>query len=280
MSENPQKTENHWPVTQGDVCAVDFLQEVSGLSKNRLKQVMQKGAVWVTHNKQVKRLRRANKQLVAGDIIHFYHDDQVLSTVPPEPELITDEGEYSIWCKPYGLFSQGSKWGDHCTIHRWVELHHKPQRPAFIVHRLDRAASGLMIIAHSKKMAAVFSAMFRSGEITKFYHARVHGCFPETDKPVTYEDMLDDKTAVSHVTRLEYEPSSNVSLLKVNIETGRKHQIRQHLSMHGYPIEGDRLYGNNTDTCNLKLISYGLDFISPVDGVRKYYSLNKTHNNE
>jgi len=267
--------EKHWPVTHEGVSVIDFLYDVSGLSKNKIKQVMQKGAVWHSRGQQEKRIRRANKQLEVGDTVHLYYDEKILNAIPPKPELIADEVDYSIWCKPYGLFSQGSRWGDHCTINRWVEQNHLPQRPAFIVHRLDRAASGLMIIAHSKKMAAAFSAMFREGQINKSYRAWVHGCFPETDKPVTYEDLIDGKMAISHVNRLEYDSHEDISLLNVNIETGRKHQIRKHLSMHGFPIMGDRLYGNDTGDCDLKLTSYELSFISPVDGSSKQYCLDK-----
>ena len=65
--------------------------------------------------------------------------------------------------------------GDHCTIYRWAEQQLKPERPAFIVHRLDRAASGLIILAHSKKMAQTFSQLFKNHDIQKQYRATVEG---------------------------------------------------------------------------------------------------------
>ena len=64
----------------------------------------------------------------------------------------------SIWYKPYGIYCQGSKWGDHHTIHRMAEQ--QLQRPCFIVHRLDRATTGLVIVAHKKKIAAALAALF------------------------------------------------------------------------------------------------------------------------
>jgi len=267
--------ENHWHINQEE-SVVDYLHGVSGLSKTKLKLIMQKGAVWLTHGEQIKRIRRGDKMLKKGDVLHFYYDENVLNTVPSEPELIADEGGYSIWNKPYGLRSQGSKWGDHCAINRWVEKNHKPQRPAFIVHRLDRAATGLIIIAHSKKIAVAFSALFQSREINKCYHVWVHGKFPDTKKSVTYSNLIDDKSAVSHVILLDYNIEMDQSLLKVEIETGRKHQIRRHLSVNNFQVVGDRLYGNNTDECNLKLIAVELSFISPIDESRKEYSLVAT----
>lgn len=132
----------------------DLLAEASGLSRQKVKQVMQKGAVWLTHDRHTRRVRRAKTTPRQGDGIHLYYNKQVLSAEPPEPELVADEGGYSIWNKPCGLLFQGSKWGDHCSIHRWAEQHLLPRRPAFIVHRLDRAATGLILPAHSSSGSA------------------------------------------------------------------------------------------------------------------------------
>ena len=272
----PIAAENHWVIDQESINIVDCLHKNTGLSKTSLKQIMQKGAVWITHNEQVKRVRRANKILKTGDTLHLYYDESVLNEEPPEPELIDDMVDYSIWNKPYGLRSQGSKWGDHCAINRWVEQHLKPQRPAFIVHRLDRAASGIIIIAHSKKMAAEFSKLFRLRKVKKCYRVWVHGCFMKSSLPVTYDDVLDDKAAVTHVMLLEYDKKSKCSLLDVEIETGRKHQIRRHLSMHGFTVMGDRLYGDESACVDLKLKAFEISFISPVDGSHKHYCLEQT----
>ena len=117
--------------------AVDLLAGATGFSRQRIKQIMQKGAVWVTlasgGENNAQRLRRAKKVLHPGDTLHLYYDEKILSEEPPTPELIADEGTYSVWYKPYGLRSQGSKWSDHCTIARWAETHLEPQRPAFVV---------------------------------------------------------------------------------------------------------------------------------------------------
>ena len=109
--------------------------------------------------------------------------------------LIADEGDYSVWYKPYGMLSQGSKWGDHCTINRWVEQNHPPQRPAFIVNRLDRAAQGLMLIAHTKSSASALSDLFEKRAINKKYTALVSGSFPEE---LILDSAVDEKHAVSY----------------------------------------------------------------------------------
>ncbi|MDH5182922.1 MAG: RNA pseudouridine synthase, partial [Gammaproteobacteria bacterium] len=161
------------------LCALDVLAEECNLSRTLIKQAMQKGAAWYTRGKHTQHLRRAKKLLQPGDTLHLYYDEKVINETVADAELIADEGDYSVWYKPYGMRSQGSRWGDHTTVHRWAESHLQPQRNAFLVHRLDRAASGLILIAHSKKMAATLSAMFKQRQIDKRYKVIVHGQPPQ-----------------------------------------------------------------------------------------------------
>ncbi len=273
MSHPPEILELHLPIEEQGVNAVELLAAQSGLSRQKIKQAMQKGAVWLTRGKQTRHLRRAKKPLQAGETLHLYYNERVLAEEPPPPVLIADEGAYSIWYKPYGLRSQGTKWTDHCTINRWLEQHLEPQRPSFIVHRLDRAATGLIIIAHSKAMAAAFSRMFRERAISKRYRVVVHGEFPAGETPTRFDSELDSKHSLSYATRIAYDSESDHSLLWVDIETGRKHQIRRHLSAAGFPVVGDRLYGREGDEENLQLSAVELKFISPEDGSEKHYRL-------
>ena len=274
MNSTTLHFEKHQRVTDADKAAVDHLMQMSGLSKHKVKQAMQKGAAWIGEGSATKRIRRASKLVRQGEQLHFYYDEQVLNTIPPEPELVADEGSYSVWNKPYGLRSQGSKWGDHCTINRWVEQHLQPQRPAFVVHRLDRAATGLIIIAHTKKMAAAFSRLFRERNVFKQYQVLVHGHFPQDKDGVRLNSPIDGKQAVSLVCLVSYDKMSDTSLVNVTIETGRKHQIRRHLADAGFPVTGDRLYGKKNDDADLALRSYRLEFECPETGQSKCYRLS------
>ena len=145
------RQEFHLAIESEYCSAVELIHQSSTLPKGEIKQAMQKGAVWLEDNKGIRRLRRAKAKLTAGSTLHFYHDAEVLNQNIANPFLIEDCQTYSIWFKPAGVLSQGSKWGDHCTINRWIETQDPQQRPAFIVHHLDRAACGLMVIAHGKK---------------------------------------------------------------------------------------------------------------------------------
>ena len=270
-----ERSETHVEVSTDGANAVDLLHERSGLSKQQVKSAMTSGAVWITRGRKTRRLRRATRELAAGDELHLYYDPEVLAETPVAPHLVADVGDYSVWNKPCGLRSQGSRWGDHCTVSRWAERHLEPQRPAFIVHRLDRAANGLIVVAHGKRTAANLSGQFRERQVEKRYRAAVAGDLAGQAEPLLIEVPIDDKAAVSEVSLLRSE--ADRSLVEVRTRTGRKHQVRRHLADAGYPIVGDRLYGTGgTDTVDLQLTASYLAFRCPVTGERVEYALEDT----
>ena len=281
------KKEFHIPVSVNEISAVDYLAEASGFSKQKIKQYMQQGCVWLERVKTnedsadyIQRLRRAKKRLTKNHVLHFYFDESVLARQTSPAVLLKDFGDYSVWNKPTGMLSQGSKWGDHCTIYRWAEKHLQPERSAFIVHRLDRAANGLIILAHKKKVASQFSKMFENREIEKHYQVTVEGEFLKGDG-LTIEDEIDNKKAISHVKELSFNQAENTSTLEVKIETGRKHQIRKHLAGIGFPVLGDRLYGSQQNVeeyqkanIDLQLQAKYLGFICPISNEKREFKLD------
>ena len=270
MKSPAERKEEHVIVESTAENAVALLQRASGLSKGRVKTAMTQGAVWLTRGKNTQRLRRATRKLRVGDEIHLYYDPEVLAETPAEPTLVADVGGYSVWNKPYGLRSQGSKWGDHCTVTRWAERHLQPERPAFVVHRLDRAAKGLILVAHSRATAAALASLFRDRNIEKRYRAWVTGDFSAQPRPLRVDLPIDGRQAISDITFVRHEDGR--SLVDVRIETGRKHQVRRHLAASGFPIIGDRLYGDAADDDpDLRLTAYLLAFHCPVaDGPVEY----------
>jgi tRNA pseudouridine32 synthase/23S rRNA pseudouridine746 synthase len=275
MSELTDHIEAHVPIESVEDNPVDLLQRATGLSKQRIKFAMTQGAVWVTRSSKTQRLRRAKRASRVGDEVHLYYDAEILAEVPAEPTLIADVGAYSVWHKPYGLRSQGSKWGDHCTVLRWAERHLQPERPAFTVHRLDRAANGLILVAHSKTMAAALSMLFRQREVEKRYRTLVAGDFSKYPDPMRVEEPIDDKEAISEFSLQEVSNDGERSFVDVRIETGRKHQIRRHLAGLGHPVIGDRMYGaGEEDGVDLQLTAYLLAFHCPVNDVRVEYRLD------
>ena len=271
---DPAHFEVHIEVSRPDQTALVLLAENTPISKQKIKSAMTNGCVWLESAIGVHRLRRAKKTLHENDILHLYYDEAVQQSMPAAAALVADEGEYSIWNKPYGMYSQGTKWGDHCTIYRWAEQQLKPQRPAFSVHRLDRATSGLMILAHSKKMAQVFSELFKKREIQKQYRATVEGELKVDSLPHTISSNMENKPAVSKIIALQKDGDNTIVTLE--IETGRKHQIRKHLSEMGFPIVGDRLYGSGQSEENLQLQAVYLKFICPITHEIREYSLQES----
>lgn len=256
---------------------VDLLAGESGLSCQVIRQTMDKGAVWLTRGRRTRRVRRRQASLRVADTVHLNYHPAVLAEQALPATLIADLKGYSVWDKPAGMRSQGSRWGDHTSLPRWAEKHLQPPRGAFIVHRLDRAASGLMLLAHDKRCAAALSKLFRDRQVEKRYRVVVQGCFPRGEC-VVMESPLDDRVARTQAHSIGYDAEQDRSTLLVDIATGRKHQIRRHLSERGFAVLGDRLYGDAEGTvgdgrAGLQLRAVRLAFECPLGGGHREFRL-------
>ncbi|MBT8149400.1 MAG: RNA pseudouridine synthase, partial [Gammaproteobacteria bacterium] len=181
-----------------DQSAVELLAAESGLSKAKIKQAMAKGAVW--REKLLpggalgkpRRVRRATATLAPGDRLELFYNPVVLAAQCPEPVLMANRQCYSVWDKPAGMLCQGSRWGDHLTLNRYAEMHLPGKPAAFVVHRLDRMASGLVVLAHSKRAAANLSRQFAERKVTKVYQCIVAGPAPAA-LPLVLDQPLEGK---------------------------------------------------------------------------------------
>ena len=146
-----------------------------------------------------------------------------------------------------------------------------------IVHRIDKDTSGLLIIAKNDKAHINMSDQIKNHEVKKTYLALVRGVIKENnatiDMPIARSTKdrtkmavsKNGKNAVTHVKVLER--FKGYTYIEVNIETGRTHQIRVHLSQIGYPIVGDYVYSNGKnpfDVVGQMLHSYKLEFKHPI----------------
>ncbi|MGV1099588.1 RluA family pseudouridine synthase [Thiovibrio sp. JS02] len=243
--------------------ATEILARHAGLSKGKIKDAMGKGAVWLHSGKRGrKRLRRASTPLKPGDVLDFFYDPQLLVLLPPSGQCLHDAGHYSVWFKPAGLLAQGTDYGDHCSLLRQVELHFRKARPALPVHRLDREASGLMLIAHDSGAAARLSALLQENRIEKGYRIRVKG--KPTEREGAVDLPLDGKEAKTSYQVTAYDEKSDTATVEVRIATGRLHQIRRHFALLGHPVLGDPRYGRgNKNSAGLQLVAYSLAFRCP-----------------
>ena len=181
--------------------------------------------------------------------------------------------------KPYNIPTQedSSKDKDMLTIIKDYikKKYNKPGNVYLgLVHRLDRPASGVMVFARTSKAASRLSDEVRNRIIKKTYLAIVHGKTKEQEKLVDYIskdnktnnsfiDKTSGKESILTYTRLKYDENDDLSLIKVELETGRHHQIRLQMSNIGHPLYGDQRYGKQ-DKKQLALFAYKLEFTHPV----------------
>lgn len=146
-----------------------------------------------------------------------------------------------------------------------------------LIHRLDRPVEGIMVFAKTSKAASRLSNQIQNNQFKKTYYAIIENNPP---KEGTLTDYLfkDEKTNTSYVTNesigkksiLEFKKidiKDNLSLVKINLLTGRHHQIRVQFSSHGYPLYGDHKYNKkfiNDNKNNIALIAKELSFYHPT----------------
>ena len=261
------------PEDAGTVC--DLIAVRAGLAKSRVKDAMCKGAVWLTGKRGGrKRLRKATAQPGPGDVLDLFYAPRLLAVKPPTAQYLHDASHYSIWLNPAGLLAQGTDYGDHCSLVRQVEVNFRLKRPVLPVHRLDREAAGLMILAHTKAAAARLSQLLQENGIDKQYRITVLGR-PSPEQGVI-ELPLDGNPASTSYLLTGYDPATDTSVVEVTLKTGRLHQIRRHFSLLGHPVLGDPRYGvGNKNLTGMELFAYRLAFRCPFSRKEVVLSLDQ-----
>ena len=148
-----------------------------------------------------------------------------------------------------------------------------------IVHRLDKYTSGLIVIAKNDKVHTALTEMFQEKKIRKTYLAILKGKLNKSEGKIVTQigrdkndrkkmTVIDDITKGKNaITNYRVISQNNLfTLVKVNIETGRTHQIRVHMRHLGYPILGDSVYGRKDNEKRQMLHAYKLEFLHPVTG--------------
>ena len=192
-------------------------------------------------------------------------------------EILYEDNHIIVVFKPVNILSQSDITGDMdmlTIIKEYIkEKYHKPGNVYLgLVHRLDRVTSGVMVFAKTSKAASRLSEEIRNNRLKKDYFAIIHG---KINNRGVYEDYLLKKNDFSTVVDksgklaklsyelLEYNDKKDLSLVNVHLETGRHHQIRVQFASRGYPLLGDKRYGNDNYN-ELGLCAYKLSFTHPV----------------
>ncbi len=250
----------------------ELLGKLSGLPEAAVAEAARKGSVWLQRagRGKILRCRSTEEPLSPRDVVQFFYDPRVLKLPELEDaECVYENKNYGVWIKAPGVVPQGTQTGDHASLLRCVEL--KTGHEVFLVHRLDRETTGLMLIAYTSRAAALLGELFQKNLIKKEYLAVVRGSLPKGHTE-TIRASLDQKEATTHVEVLE--TARDTSLLRVHIETGRLHQIRRHLDFIGHPVLGDPKYGKgNKNRSGLQLYAVSLGFVDPWDGETKAWRM-------
>lgn len=199
-------------------------------------------------------------------------------------EVIYEDNHIIIVNKKPGEIVQGDKTGDTPLVeivkNHLKEKYHKPGNVfCGVTHRLDRPVWGLVIFAKTSKALSRLNEMFRTGQIHKTYRAIVRNLPPkESDRIVSYITSVErnnksyswttPKTGAKEAA-LSYKVighSDRYHMLEINLETGRKHQIRVQLASIGCPIRGDLKYGDRRSNPDgsISLQAHSIEFIHPV----------------
>lgn len=197
--------------------------------------------------------------------------------------ILYEDNHLLVVVKPEGILSQsdGSCTPDMLTLLKeYIKIKSNKPGDVFLglVHRLDRPVSGVMVFARTSKAASRISEQIREKRVMKKYYAIVHGV-PNTKEGTLraklskeagniVKEEEDGKEAILHYRFLmsDTKKAETVSLLEIQLETGRSHQIRVQLSGMGNPILGDRKYGDPTELYRgeIALFSHSFRFKHPT----------------
>ncbi len=202
------------------------------------------------------------------------------ASLPPGLTIVYEDESLVVVDKPAGLLSVATEAEKERTAYRALSRHVKRESPGnkiFIVHRLDREASGLLMFAKSARVKERLQNDWRTIVHERTYLAVVEGKVEKDDG--TIESRIGENRAMTMyvarggegkpaVTRFRVlKRSADYSLLAVELETGRKNQIRVHLRELGHCIAGDKKYGARTNPARrLCLHAHKLGFTHPVTG--------------
>jgi len=248
------------PKGKESITLLDFLDEVTSLSKSQIKKHAANGGVWIKKKGvgPLNRIRRVKTNLTSEDHIECHYDPNLPEVDMSLVQEIYKTKGWGVWYKPAGVLSQGTKFGDQASILRHVE---KNVPNAYLIQRLDRETSGLMIIAYTDKVARIFTNAMKNRLIRKFYQAEVLGTLRQERGEIAFD--LDGKSAKTlYQVHEEFEQST---LLEIEIITGRFHQIRKHFEKIKHPVIGDPKYGrHNKNDDGLKLVAHKLELKDPI----------------
>ncbi len=263
------------------------------ISRNELSQMIKDGKV-VSHVGTMKPSFKVDEDLeLEIDFDSLIEQNDLVENPQPENiplDIIYEDEDIIVLDKKAGITVHpgvGNESGtlvnallNHCNG-KLAMLNGKSR--AGIVHRLDKDTSGILLVAKTDDALINLQEQFKTREITKVYEAIVHGTFKENkgfiNAPIGRNPKRRQEMSVQDegkIAKTEFEllgESNNTSYLKVNLLTGRTHQIRVHMKYINHPIVGDPIYGFRHDKLakELCLHARSVTFKHPVNNKEMYF---------
>ena len=264
-----------------------LLSKLGGMTRTSVKQLLSQRRVTVNAGIQT----RHDTPLKAGDVIQVLQGRGNIELRHPKLRIIYEDDALIIVEKKNGLLTvpynpKSSEMTAYSILKEYVKKQSN-RNTVHVVHRLDRETSGVLVFAKSAELQEYMRTYWRQLVTKRTYVALVEGLLEKkegtlttwlTEDPHTgmvYSSPKDDggQKAVTHYKVIkEYEsgvgsPEKAVSLLELNLETGRTNQIRVHMQSIGHPVIGDRRYGHGNEYSpvdRLCLHAKVLEFIHPM----------------
>lgn len=221
-----------------------------------------------------------DQELKLGDEFSVNFDQSFRVFKNPRIQLVYEDNDILVINKGYGILSVGTdniKTGTAYSIMREYVKYHNPRAQVFIVHRLDRDTSGLMMLAKTPESKEAMQHNWNNMVINRKYVAVVEGIVEQEEGVVrsylaenskfevySTDDPTKGQLAITRYKRLAV--GHGYSLMELELDTGRKNQIRVHMKDLGHPIVGDRKYGADRSPIHrLALHAQTLRFVHPID---------------
>ena len=250
---------------------LDYLYNNLDMPKKKIKQYLTHGAIFVNNVK----IRQYNYPIINGMEIVINTDSKNKKVLPFE--VLFEDDNIIVVNKPAGLLTIATAKEKEKTLYHIVSDYLKSKdrnARVFIVHRLDKETSGVLVLAKNEKIKKQLQENWNEYVSLREYVAVVHGHLKEQEKKII-QNLKETKTNLVYVTKHNdgkeaitnykvIKESSKYSLVSINIETGRKNQIRVAFSSLGNTIVGDNKYGIRDKENRLYLHANRLKMYYPV----------------
>ncbi|SDL62894.1 RluA family pseudouridine synthase [Paenibacillus jilunlii] len=254
-----------------------LLKTLVSRGRNSIKSMLSRGQVSVNG----KAVTKHNFQLHPGQTVTIDFEKPIQAKEMIGLTIVHEDDDLIVIQKEAGLLSIATGEDNELTAYRQLMEHVRQSNPhnrVFVVHRLDRDTSGVMMFAKSEQLQQTLQNTWKETVKERSYVALVEGVVKKTEG--TISSWLKETSTLKMyssphegdglhaVTRYKLiQGNRHFSLLEVHLETGRKNQIRVHLSDIGHPIVGDKKYGAETKAVGrLGLHARLLSFVHPASG--------------